>query len=74
MPDLSPEPSSGCFKKLNDSLKIMNPLSSIFTAHSSKYTTKKYMICCKYPSCLIKDFPKPKALNIHESKVDGIFV
>jgi hypothetical protein len=32
------------------------------------------MTCCKYFIHINKDFPKPKALNIHESKVDGIFV
>lgn len=45
-----------------------------FTVLFSKFTTKKYTIYCKYFQILLKDFPKPKALNIHESKIDGIFV
>jgi len=44
-------------------------------------TEPKFRIYCSFLQIynekiydLLQDFPKPKALNIHESKLDGIFV
>lgn len=49
-----------------DSANQGKPIFNIYCSFMQIYNEKIYD--------LLQDFPKPKALNLHESKADGIFV